>query len=74
MNKQELARHMQSSIMREGEKVRPGYINTSQLAKYQGCSRDRIPDLVEGLPFFRTGREKKYFILDVAERLLDQRS
>ena len=51
-----------------------GFINTSQLAKYNRCSRDRIPELVEGLDVIKTGRERKYFIPDIAAKLLDSRS
>ena len=68
MTKQDLIRDIKNEI------GGGGFINTSQLAKYHRCSRDRIPELVNGLDCIRTGREKKYFIPDVAARLLDSRS
>ncbi|NLE25534.1 MAG: hypothetical protein GX625_09370 [Clostridiaceae bacterium] len=51
-----------------------GFINQSQIAKYLRRSRDCIPPLVEDLDFLSTGREKKYFIPDIASRLLDHRN
>jgi len=48
-----------------------GFINHSQIAKYIRRSRDVVPEMVRGLSVFQTGREKKYFIREVAPRILE---
>lgn len=67
MNKRDLQKDIQNFV------GPGGFINISQLAKYMRVSRDKITPLVYGLDFFQTGREKKYFIPDVAERILERR-
>mgnify|MGYP003587038453 CR=1 FL=1 len=49
------------------------FINASQIAKFLRRSRDTLPELVRGLDYLQTGREKKYFVPDVAERIMVQR-
>jgi len=50
------------------------FINKSQLAKYLRRSRDAMPNLLSGLDYLETKREKKYFIPDVAQKLMDLRA
>jgi predicted AAA+ superfamily ATPase len=47
-------------------------LNISQLAKVFNCNRKTVPKYVEGLPFLRTGKEKKYYVVDVAGRIYDR--
>lgn len=49
------------------------FINPTQLAKYLRRSRTAMPDLLSGMDYLATGRERKYFIPDVAERLMENR-
>jgi hypothetical protein len=58
--------------MKEYTKGTP-FINTSEIARFLRRSRDALPELVGGLDYLQTGREKKYFIPDVAERIMNQR-
>lgn len=67
MDKQTLVRDLKSYV------GGAAFINQSQLAKYLRRSREAIPDLLQGLDYLQTGREKKYFIPDIASRILDLR-
>ena len=49
------------------------FINKSQLAKFLRRSRTAIPDIVSGLDYLETGRERRYFIPDVAQKIMDMR-
>lgn len=46
-----------------------GFINISQLAKYLKKSRENTVQLLDGLDYVEIGREKKFFIQDVAYRI-----
>jgi len=49
-----------------------GFINKSQLAKYMKQSHHAIPSLVEGLDRVPGTKSDRYFIPDVAERILEK--
>ena len=44
-------------------------LSISQVSRYFGMDRGRARNLVKGLPTFGTGTGKRYFYLEVAERL-----
>ena len=67
MEKQTLVRDMKSHV------GGAAFINHSQLAKYMKRSREAMPNLLYGLDYLETGREKKYFIPDVAARIMENR-
>ena len=67
MDKQTLTRSL--TIHVEGA----SFINGCQLAKYLKMSRNAIPDLLQGLEYIESGRSRKYFIPDVAGRLMEVR-
>ena len=46
------------------------FINISQIARALNRSRDSARNLVYGLEYLPSGRNKNYFIDDVAERIL----
>ena len=48
------------------------FINISQLAKYMGTGRDYVrANIVNGLDYVSTGKNKMYFVNDVAQRLIE---
>lgn len=47
-----------------------GFINISQLAKYLKKSRENTAQIVSGIDYVEIGREKKFFIEDVAARIV----
>lgn len=68
MNKQELIRDIR-------DVVGSGMITKTQIARYLRKSRnnkDDLNSLVEGLSYMPDGRGNKYFIADVADRILDK--
>ncbi|MDD4591704.1 MAG: hypothetical protein PHG06_14935 [Parabacteroides sp.] len=67
MDKQTLVRDLKSHV------GGAAFINQTQMAKYLKRSREAIPGLLKGLDYLETGREKKYFIPDIAARLLEIR-
>lgn len=68
MTKRDLIRDMQT-------KTGTSFPNITQLAGYMGMSRDRVrSELVNGLDYLGSGKAKQYFVADVAERILQQRS
>jgi len=66
MDKQSLTRDMKAFV--DGA----GFINKSQLAKYMKQSHHLIPGLIEGLDRVPRTKSDRYFIPDVAERLLEK--
>lgn len=57
------------------EHVKTGcFINMTELASFTGKSRNRLADILQGLDCLETKKEKKYFIPDVAQRILDRRT
>lgn len=68
MDKQTLVRDIKTEVKNGG------FINISQLAKYMHVSRDKAREIVYNLESFPTGREKKYFISDVATEIIRRSS
>lgn len=47
------------------------FVNISQMATYIGTGRDYIrANIVNGLDYISTGKNKMYFVGDVAERII----
>lgn len=65
MKRQELVRDMRGEI--------GTFPNISQIAKYMSISRDKARVMVEGLDYIETGKSKRYFINDVAGRLMEMK-
>lgn len=66
MDKQTLTRDIKSFV------GGGGFINKSQLAKYMKQSHHAIPSLIEGLDRIPGTKSDRYFIPDVAERILEK--
>ena len=64
MDKYMLVKDIKSSVKNGG------FINISQLAKYLQKSRSNVAEIVDGLDHLEMGREKKFFIEDVAARIV----
>ena len=60
-------------MIRDIKKDIGSFPNISQIAKYMHVSRDRAREMVAGLEFIEDGRSKKYFVNDIAGRILQQR-
>lgn len=61
-------------LIRDIKKEYGSFPNISQLAKYMGLSRDTVrAEIVNGLEYYESGKSKKYFVNDVADRILQQR-
>lgn len=45
------------------------FINQTQLSKFLRVSRSAAADILHGIEYLQSGREKKYFVGDVAERI-----
>jgi len=67
MDKKALTKSMEEAVKGAA------FINQSQLAKYLRRSRTVMPEMLSGLDFLETKREKRYFIPDVAQRLMEQK-
>ncbi len=48
------------------------FISSPEIAKWLRVSRDKVPDLLEGVTAFGNQR-KRYFIPEVAERVIERR-
>ena len=66
MNKQELIRDMKKEV--------GSFPNTSQIARYLRTSREKSRNLVAGLEHIGESGAKKYFVNDVADRIMQQRT
>lgn len=73
MNKQEVARDIRECL------GVAGFISKNQLSKYLKMDRGRSDDpdkdimaYLEGLRYIPSGRGPKYFVIDVAERILER--
>lgn len=62
------------TLVRDMKKEFGSFPTISELARYMGKSRDNIRILVDGLDYLPDGRAKKYFVSDVADRILQQKS
>lgn len=65
MIRQEVIRNMQGAI--------GAFPNVSQIARYMHMSRDKVRLMVAGLEYIEDGRSKRYFVNDVAGRILQQK-
>lgn len=64
MTKTELARSIEQAVGSH-------FINISQMAAYMGTGRDYVrANIVNGLDYISTGKNKMYFVGDVAERII----
>ena len=66
MDKQTLSRDMKTFV------GGGAFITQTQTAKYMRLSPGRMPDLLRGLEFFKTGKARQYFIPDVAGRIIER--
>ncbi len=66
MNKQELVRDMKKEI--------GSFPNTSQIAKYLHRSRESVRVMTAGLECLKDGRSRKYFVVDIADRIMESRA
>ena len=66
MNRQELIRDIKKDV--------GSFPNVSQIARYMGISRDRAREMVAGLDCIATGKQRQYFVNDVADVILRQRT
>ncbi len=49
-------------------------LNTKEVAKCLGISRNTVPKLLSGLDYIQLGKYKKYLASDVAARLMEKRT
>ena len=67
MNRQELIRDMKKEI--------GSFPNISQIANYMGMSRETVTtEITSGLEFYESGKAKKYFVNDIADRIMMKRA
>lgn len=66
MDKKTLAKSME-------EYAGSPFMNQSQLAKYLRLSRHRMPELLTGVDYLETKRERRYFVPDIAQKLVDMK-
>lgn len=45
----------------------------SEISRYMGVSRQSVRNLLDGLDFFQQGKRKRYFVGDVADRIMQNR-
>ena len=50
-----------------------GFLNISEIARATGKSRNRVPEFVAGLDYWKDGTQKKFFVDDIAQRIVDRR-
>lgn len=67
MDKQALIRDMKRTTNNGG------FINQTQLAKYLRVSKEVAREMLVGLEYLPTGRERKYFVEDVASQIMSKR-
>lgn len=78
MTKQELIRDMKQFVLEEsrakdrGGKVASSFITQAAIRRYWGRSKGKVTELVDGLEHEDSGRDYKYFIPDVAERIRER--
>jgi len=47
-------------------------LNITEIAKYMGRSRNRLKPFLEGLEYLQMGTEKKYLVIDIAKKIVDE--
>ena len=66
MTKQELKRDITSAVGNSMPTI-------SDIARYMGVGRDTARELVRGLDYLESGRSKRFYAGDVAERIMNSR-
>jgi len=67
MTKQEIIRDIKNSTGKS-------FLNISELADYFGVGREKIrSEVVAGLEYYEQGKGKKYFVNDIADRIMSRR-
>lgn len=56
-------------IAAEIRKTYGNMLNVQQLAEVFSCNRNTVTKYVNGVPYFKTGKEKKYLATDIARRI-----
>lgn len=46
-----------------------GFINQSEVCRYLGVGKSAVREILTDVPYFETGREKKYAVCDVASAI-----
>ena len=59
-------------VKRSIEERYGAFVNVGEVAEYLGVDRGTARGFLHGLSFIPNGREKKYFIGDVAQRLMER--
>lgn len=49
------------------------FLCISEIARHLGMGQDNVRSLLAGVDYLPSGREKRYLISDVAERIADRR-
>lgn len=47
-------------------------LNVTEIAKYMGRSRNRLKQFLEGLEYLQMGTEKKYLVVDIAKKIVNE--
>lgn len=78
MTKQEIVRDMKQFVKNESKSKDKdshepsSFITQAAIRRYWGRSKSKVCKLVDGLEYEDSGRDYKYFIPDVAERIRDR--
>lgn len=48
-------------------------INVSEVARYMGMSRNKVPEFLKDLEYLKCGNERKYLADDIAGKIIKQR-
>ena len=63
-----------TSIKRQLESATgKSFLNISEVARCLGSGQDYAKELLAGLDYLPSGREKRYLVSDVAERIAERR-
>ena len=66
MNRQEIIRDIKKEI--------GNFPNITEIADYMQQSRESVREMMAGVEYYATGKAKKYFVNDVADRILATRA
>lgn len=66
MTKQELKRDITSAVGNSMPTI-------SDIARYMGVGRDTAREIVDGLEYLESGRAKRFWVGDVADRIMSMR-
>lgn len=78
MTKQELVRDMKQFVKEESEarsnkkKCPSSFMTKSAICRYWGRAESKVNELLKGLECESSGKYPKYFIPDVAERIMER--